>query len=542
MQLTIPQFGYRIETRKMVIDPDSLPNILTSKRQWKITCAVRGNNDVTIIKHVIVCPACGKETPAYAKFVNHDQSFKGKSKAEIDWWTTNQLSLFGEPPEIMFFNTPVEGLKQLVCPHCGAVLPPSEHAVHAIIRAKKNKIKVLRRLDLEDGVSITWIKDFEVPEFELYETITFNLRNGHTYVSLENEAGTKYAIRDISNDELKMMSEDPVAELVSTYKPIYRKLKNFFRKFWNGSLPFSSHELNLETFVLLTKFIGYNRAFYDALPSPNFEEGDYIEESFVRIAKRLHHVNQVPALFEISQLPNIKSVRKIIFSKPALLFYQTELDAFWQIWNDPNLFCAFLESRNVYRELLVLRKYPRIMEFYQEFAAMVGGKPLCKILSNIDNFMHAYALEYLWLNDSERKIERQKWTGSYLSKLTSKKEWIPGRLVPVQILPQNKIIPECRIDSYLFRRLSNSKEYIAAGTELQNCLRNWEIFHGDVYGVSKCGKYVAAIEIMGITILQAHTFCNGEMSTDLPLFSAFSIWKERNGLVEYRDDLAENEG
>ena len=112
--MTIPCFGYRIETRKRTVDRDSAPEVLTVAVQQKITDAIRNDNDVTITKHVVVCSSCGKETPAYPEFLIHDSwGFNSKSQAEIEEWTTRQLSLFGEPPKIMSFNFPVKNWNAL---------------------------------------------------------------------------------------------------------------------------------------------------------------------------------------------------------------------------------------------------------------------------------------------------------------------------------------------------------------------------------------------------------------------------------------------
>lgn len=531
IRLTNPQFGYRIEVRQTKVNRDLIPYLLTPEKQKKITRAVRGDNDVTITKHVIVCSACGKETPAYAQFVKYGmRGFKSRSQAEIERWATDQTSLFEEQPEVLSFNTPVEKVRRFICPHCGAVLTSGERSLDITIRTKKRRIVILRRLDFKDFFSVKWLNGFQTSECDLYETITFNLRNGHTYVSLESGAGTKLAVRDISNADLSTMSGDPVFELFQTYKSVYRKLRSIFSKCWNGLLPFSALELNLEKYRLLTKFIGFDRAFYNALPFSN--HGDCIEQSFTGTARRLHRANWVPALFETTQLPNIKSVRKIIFSNPALLFYQKELETIWQILNDPNIFRAFLESEYSYRELAALHKYPGMAAFYQEVAAEVGHKALCEYLSKGNRSAHPYAISYLMLSDREKRIERDKWTSRFLSKIDDHGMTNFGSPISVPVPPSIKDADtfECRIDGYSFIRLSNSKEYVTAGNELQNCLRNWEWFRGNVYGVVKSGKYVAAIEIVNGTVIQAHTYRNGEMDEDKQLFSAFSIWKERNGL------------
>lgn len=535
IRLTIPRFGYRIETRQRKVNPDQALTVLTKARQQKITYAVQDDHTVTIARHVIVCLACGKETPAYAEFTRSDErSFKGKSQAELEEWMTRQLSLFGEQPQKLLFNTPVKGLRHFRCPHCGALLSPSEHSFDVVIGVKNRKIKVLRKLTFGDYFSIGWLKGFQMSACDLYETITFNLRNGHTYVSLESDTGIRYGIRDISNDDVRNMSGDPIFELLRVYKPVYRELNRFFRKYWCGTLPFSPAELDLEKYVLLTKFVGYNKDFYNALPF-SFTENQ-IEQSFSRTARRLHCANWVPALFETTQLPNIKSVRRIIFSNPAPLFYQKELEAVWEILNDPSFFRAFLESRNLYLELSIFHKYPKIIAFFKELSAAVGQRTLCNYLAKGNDFLHYYALRYLCLNEHEKKLHRKKWSGDFFSKRDYFDDYYDAYLlrsefsVPIPARKRAADAKTCRIGGYSFARLCNSKEYMTAGEDLCNCLENWKMFIGNVYGVLRGGKYVAAIEIADQSIIQAHTYRNGRIDKDKELFSAFSIWKKRNGL------------
>lgn len=434
--MTIPSFGYRIETRKRTVDRDSVPEVLTAAKQQKISYAVRNDNDVTIIKHVVVCSCYGQEVPAYGEFVERrDQNSKIQTKYEIEKWSTRQMSLFGEPPKIMHFNDPISEIAHFICPHCKAGLTPSKREIHVTIRTNKNIIKIMRALDLENYFSIKWMDQLEISEFDLYETITFNLRNGHTYVSLENTTGAKLAVRDVSNDDVTDLTDDPIFELIRIYKPVYRELKRFFRKFWNNTLPFSPRELNLEKYILLTKFVGFNREFYNALPFSN--SGNCIERSFAGIAKQLqHHANDVLALFEASQLPNIKTIRKIIFSNPAFLFYRKELEILWQILNNPNFFRTFLESKNIYRELSFLHKYPSIAVFYKELASAVGQRAFCNYLSKGNGFLHAYAREYILLNDHEKNYERKKWTGAFFSKADYFDVRNLGNTFSVPVLPQ----------------------------------------------------------------------------------------------------------
>lgn len=57
-------------------------------------------------------------------------------------------------------------------------------------------------------------------------------------------------------------------------------------------------------------------------------------------------------------------------------------------------------------------------------------------------------------------------------------------------------------------------KFLQAGKELKNCLSGWRMFQNNVYGILKNNKYVAAVEIKGKVIIQAHTYRNGDISDD----------------------------
>ena len=121
--------------------------------------------------------------------------------------------------------------------------------------------KFSRKLELQEWFQIKWgVDNICTTEVELYETITFNLRNGHTFVSLEDGCGKKLQIRDISNIRPDLYSDDPIFELINLYKPVNRELKNRFVKIFHGPLPFRTKELTVEQFVLMTRFIGADTA------------------------------------------------------------------------------------------------------------------------------------------------------------------------------------------------------------------------------------------------------------------------------------------
>ena len=321
--MRIPRFGFAIEEQHIIFSPDKALEALTPARQRKSTFAVFENNHVMIAKHVIVCPRCGKTMPAY-------YSRKIKSHPLLNVWLSQQISFFDELPSVLVFNNPIEEMSFFISPKCNMKSHQSKGFVDVLFAVDKRKIKISRKLELQEWFQIEWGADkICITEFELYETITFNLRNGHTFVSLEDGCGEKLQIRDISNIRPDLYSDDPIFELINLYKPVNRELKNRFVKIFHGPLPFRTKELTVEQFVLMTRFIGYDSGFYNALPYA--EKGDLIERRFLKSAKRLHRAVKVPNIFEKTTLPKVKSIRKLLFCNPALFFIQRNSNGFGKL-------------------------------------------------------------------------------------------------------------------------------------------------------------------------------------------------------------------
>lgn len=316
--MRIPRFGFTIEKQQKTVGRDVAFEVLTPARQRKSTLAVFENDNVVITKHVIVCPWCGKKAPAY-----HNNQMEPHQL--IDMWLAQQTSMFEKLPKTLLFNRPIEAMEKFVCPRCNMISHPSKGFIDVLFIVDRKTIKIFRKLELKELFQIKWGANKTcITNFELYEAITFNLKNGHTYVSLEDGRGEKLKVHDISNTKANLYSDDPIFELINLYKPVNRELKNQFAKIFRGPLPFRTKELTVEQFLLMTEFIGYDSAFYSALPYA--DKGDLIERRFLKSAKRLHDAKKVPNIFEKTILPKVKSIRKIFFCNPALFFYTGELE------------------------------------------------------------------------------------------------------------------------------------------------------------------------------------------------------------------------
>lgn len=534
--MRIPRFGFTIEKQQKTVGRDVAFEVLTPARQRKSTLAVFENDNVVITKHVIVCPWCGKKAPAY-----HNNQMEPHQL--IDMWLAQQTSMFEKLPKTLLFNRPIEAMEKFVCPRCNMISHPSKGFIDVLFIVDRKTIKIFRKLELKEWFQIKWGADkICITNFELYEAITFNLKNGHTYVSLEDGRGEKLKVHDISNTKANLYSDDPIFELINLYKPVNRELKNQFAKIFRGPLPFRTKELTVEQFLLMTEFIGYDSAFYSALPYA--DKGDLIERRFLKSAKRLHDSKKVPNIFEKTILPKVKSIRKIFFCNPALFFYIGELEQLWKIIEDINLFRNFITSKNIFSELAFLCKMPHLIDFYTEYKAEIGIKKLYHNFFQATNryWLYNYVSWYYLLSEYDKKIERKKWHNGWLEKRDDFEgiENDMGARFSVSIPDRSSKDfrhpgLECCINGYSFRRLKNSMEFLQAGKELKNCLADWQFFRNNVYGMIDNGKYVAAVEIKDNVIIQAHTYRNGDISGNHSIKQAFDIWKNRNLITERKE-------
>ena len=534
--MRIPRFGFTIEKQQKTVGRDVAFEVLTPARQRKSTLAVFENDNVVITKHVIVCPWCGKKAPAY-----HNNQMEPHQL--IDMWLAQQTSMFEKLPKTLLFNRPIEAMEKFVCPRCNMISHPSKGFIDVLFIVDRKTIKIFRKLELKELFQFKWGADkICITNFELYEAITFNLKNGHTYVSLEDGRGEKLKVHDISNTKANLYSDDPIFELINLYKPVNRELKNQFAKIFRGPLPFRTKELTVEQFLLMTEFIGYDSAFYSALPYA--DKGDLIERRFLKSAKRLHDAKKVPNIFEKTILPKVKSIRKIFFCNPALFFYTGELEQLWKIIEDINLFRNFITSKNIFSELAFLCKMPHLIDFYTEYKAEIGIKKLYHNFFQATNryWLYNYVSWYYLLSEYDKKIERKKWHNGWLEKRDDFEgiENDMGARFSVSIPDRSSKDfrhpgLECCINGYSFRRLKNSMEFLQAGKELKNCLADWQFFRNNVYGMIDNGKYVAAVEIKDNVIIQAHTYRNGDISGNHSIKQAFDIWKNRNLITERKE-------
>lgn len=161
---------------------------------------------------------------------------------------------------------------------------------------------------------------------------------------------------------------------------IGRTIKRVFLERFKRELPFEKNERTPEKYILMTRFIGFDRRFYDSIP---YLKGTFdIERTFQSVARKLHSMNGAYKLFKQSDLPDFKSVRRVFFSNAGLLFYLDECEKLWQAIADPNLFCDLMNHDCIFHILSILHQRPCLYKFVFDYSRLQGSKGLIKRITH----------------------------------------------------------------------------------------------------------------------------------------------------------------
>lgn len=528
-KITVPEPGYVMRRRVKTVERERAADILTPSVQSRTTCAELDGFAVHIATDAAVCPVCGREMPAYGPG-------RTKTRAEIEAWASLQTSLFAAASKFLEFMTPIADPGPLTCPECGkkSVLSVGEREV--TLRERRGKVSLSVVLKQGDE---TRLKDIRTPkEGWRSETLTFNLKSGKVYITLKN--GDESETRDISGAEYPWPENHPVIKLTDGSKAVRRALKHAFERIQVESLPFGERELSAERLVLLTRFRGFGRDFYRLVPYA--DEHYRIGRTFHKAARRLRHADRVTEFYRRSGLPMVKSIRKLLFAEPSLLFYADELERLWTLIGNVDLFRAAM-SGTVYVNLAYLHMRPSAFRYLYDLRNECGILKMLRVLMAPDRGWLEYAPVYLSYSKEFRKAERRGWKDQKRGHVrnTEYPKFIGDRFsVPllIQSDAEAKYSADSEIRGFRFERLATSFEYLRAGKALRNCLDDWEEFRGSVYAVyGPDGTCVAAAEVSGNKLHQALSSDNDLIAKIEGLPWALEEWMKANSLEwKYPDE------
>lgn len=480
--------GYSVYTEEKKYNYETALEILDKIENNDIASAEIKRDCVIIKKFTWKCPHCNHKN----KILNYDEIPFSRIHDELFY----QTSLFDDKDKVIEFipNKDDEVLHQ--CNFCKELCSSLSKTHEIDVIYEKPTLKIRLKLDnIYDLLQVDWLSGdiFKIiQQFPLFETLNFDFSSGKVLLSLEDN-NQNILLSNELYDEYKSL----ITLFISKSEKIKKTLYDILVQIWKpNNFPFKESQISFERLLTLAKFVGYpDKRFYDSIP---FNINDsHIYPSFKGISKKLHNYVCVPEFYGYTQLPNFKSLKKLIFSEPQLMFYIEEIKKLWSVFNDGNLLTRLLKDENRYEILAYLHLYPNIFSFFEDF---IKVKPKTTLLNKIlDSFYQIffYSINYYSIRSEAKKIENDVWKKgnnyNWLSKFGHYEK--PFRIpfsIPYRVLSSDY---EMELNGFQFTPLSNKKEYVQAGRKLNNCLIEWINLNNPVILVTFKEKAKAAIEI-----------------------------------------------
>lgn len=530
INLQIPT-GYEVLEKTQTVKIRKALDLLLSGKQSEYSKAVNNyDGTATLFSLVIKCPYCNGELP-----IKHATNEKINRNRIIEWGT-GQLNLFECENSELFINKISFAKKTNYCPCCKKESEKTDRYYDISISKKRGKIKISCLLDSIDGLLNTAcpkVIELKAP-FIYYETTVFNLQSGHTYVCITNQKGNAACIRDITENP-NFIRNGILYNLLLTSQRLRKELKKIFKG--NSAFAFYSRLLTFEDLVIATRFVGYNKEFYNSIP---LCVGTYkIFPGFKPIAKKMHLAKNIPALYKQLGLPANKATRRIVFSNPGLIFYHDEIKQLYNATTNIDYFSGILLFNHIYYILAKINCYPVLSGFIQETFKYGNGSAVMRQMTNHFYSLSVYGIRYMSMKDDVKKMERRrkKWLslcaeyayGDYSSVLPA----------VIRFEPCDEM-PDCEIDGYRFEWLVTSSDFQKAGQIMHNCLES--TFEPTIV-IKSNGIYVAAISLDVLSykkITQAYMCNNQPVSNSTVLFNAIQKWCKRHD-VEWHEYEEEGE-
>lgn len=246
------------------------------------------------------------------------------------------------------------------CPECRCESNLFSKIVRCELNYRRHKLSISRQIDdTKTLLSVLWLKGTVRVNFPLYEEITFNFKNGHIFVRLRDRDATALETYDITGK--RSFWTAVFCKIIGMQQKSRSPCQKFLFCEWQSKLPFKTSELNLTKFMLLTEFIGYPKIFYHSIP---YAIGTHNISALFKCRRRaLHQAQQIEQRYKSISWMQAKSIRKIILSNPAFLFYENECEALSEIFVNVNLFRSVLCMPDIFTVLGRLNENRGILDF-----------------------------------------------------------------------------------------------------------------------------------------------------------------------------------
>ena len=488
------------------------------------------DGSVSLQKTDVTCPYCN-----FIHTIKKENHITQKQIDIMEKWADPQSNFSDEENELVFFSA---DMQSFTCPNCNKESNSEGEGTTILFTREKSKVSVRCEIkELEKVINLPYLPKGSFPiTFPFYEQIEFNLRNAHTCVRIVTQDSKVLHSLDITNNPL-LLTQCEFANWFNKFDTVRLLTAETFEAVYPCRIPFEFSEISLENLVFMTRFVGYDKAFYVSIPYDR--ETLVIDKSFKNL-KKLHTRETALEYLSSFSFSAYKSIRKGIFEQSGLLFYLPECEALFQGIKDVNVFKSLLEHPFTFNILLTLHERPICCDFFTDYCAVKGASALLGKINGSGRWGHFkhYLLEYCSLSQYSKSFEQEKWKHKFNQNRFHRESSTKYSLPVVADFPENT---NCKVDGFTFKSLENTCELFKAGTELNNCLVDWGNADSVVVSVSLANEIIAALEVCDGCVMQARTYRNGSISAVDALPEAIEKWASLNKLEFSADEFAFNE-
>lgn len=475
---------------------------------------------VTLTHNNLICPYCQHAHP-----LKTHNNITGNNLAILEQWADPQLNLLTQRIEtITFFQTHIN---TFLCPHCGYSSNAQENITAITITGQKSKVLVRSEVkDLFRILSLPYMpKSMFHFVFPIYEQIEFHLGKGRICMRIINGNGEALRTIDITNTP-RSLCQCILSDWFYKITNLRKTITEAFQNAVQTEVPFDTENVTLEDLFFFTRFVGYSKAFYNAIP---YEKETLILDSSFKHLRKLHTLRSAKEYVFSFKFSKFKSLRKQIFEKSEFLLYLPECEALFAAIGDVNVFRRILQCEYALDLLLTLHQHPIFIDFFQDYCETKGAARVYDTIcagSSPWHDLRNYLFYYCSLSQYSKSAERKKWNrkSDYMDSFRPHSCSLP-------LLQEPPKRANCVINGFTFKFLRNTAECFKAGKALKNCLKSWDCFDSAIVTVSNDGEIVAAIAVWGNSISQAHTYDNNCIESFPGLAEATAKWAKQNELV-----------
>lgn len=499
--------------------------VLRSARRKNCRYVRRDGAEYKFEKDAVICPNCGTRLHLYDKEASPARKMTTRQlDAVVEELLSDQISLFGNTDrEELEMHSSIAFDTEIACFRCGTrgYLREDAKARRVQIGTGQGKMSVSCELrDVFETLSVGWLsaveEEFAIKTPPYSEEVVFDLDSGITKIRITEGGGT--VCEKVLTSEAELTGWSAISAVFGNYV-LRRRIRKAFAAAYDGELCFGKDELCLDRYILLTKFIGYNRDFYDYIPfidddSSSIAQGRRrLPESKLGIAEQMHRAKDIPDLYAETGLPSAKSIKRIVFEKPQLMFYADELKILSEVFDDVNFFRGLVERNTIYDILSFNIDLKRTKAFLVFVRGVLGKRRLFDTLNSfrfVELFNHG--ILYDAMSDEAKSIYR----GRIMNSPSPEEEIMyntHGMKLSSLMTHMSRKGYDWNCSGYRFQTLRTTFDYEKAGKDLNNCLGSsygfayLEQVIGEgfeqpelqcgrtVVGVMKNGRYVAAVEV-----------------------------------------------